>query len=303
MIRTSLALLVLFMAAPASAREPIPSCATDADCPTNYTCESETYDQCPPCREGEECGECTSETYSYCTPPPPTPCTTDNDCSDDQVCVSYTYSTCTDFACSSEDPSCEQTEPSCTEFSKAYCVPRYFAPCQVDADCGSGFTCEASEICSCSGSTGSSEEGEPTTPDESCSCEPSGEKYCQLIPVECDADSDCASGLVCLELGDVTVSDTPEPIRPGEDTEPVDPTTPDASSYCAPEDIGYWGGAASTGDSAEKLGEYDAAERVTWGEDENGASGSKAEPGCATPGAGLSLFALFGLVALRRRRS
>lgn len=308
MIRATFALLFLCIAAPASAREPIPSCATSSDCPSGYTCESQTYDQCPPCREGEECGDCTSETYSYCSPPPPAPCNADSDCSNDQVCVSYTYGTCSGVACSSEDPNCEQTEPTCTETTEAYCVPRYFAPCQIDADCGSGFTCETSEICSCSGSTGSSEEGEPTDFSEDCSCEPTGEKYCNLIPVVCDTDNDCASGLVCLELGDVVVSDggdSTDPTTPDGDTEPVDPTfPPESESYCAPADIGYWGAGSADKESSAQIGDYDAAERISWAQNDDGsASGDKAEPGCATPGGGLSLLALFGLPPLRRRRS
>lgn len=43
------------------------------------------------------------------------------------------------------------------EVVAAYCAPKWAAPCETASDCGEGFTCEAVEVCECSGggSTGS----------------------------------------------------------------------------------------------------------------------------------------------------
>lgn len=301
---------------------PSGECTVDADCPTGFSCESINVGVCTDCDPADpNCvSGCTSESYSYCEPPPPTPCTSDVNCADGEVCVSYSYEVCsgTAVACAPNEP-CENVEPveECETIKEAYCVPPYVAPCQADADCGPGFTCEAYEMCSCSGSTGVPVDGtdpegdvRPTEPD--CVCEPSGENYCQVIEVECTTDADCADGLACVAGGGDTI--VPEPLDDSTDPDggtveptPVDPAP--AVSYCLPPGYSYWGG--PTGDSAiaaeagiEGDANFAGSDRVSWGTDANGGTKGEASGGCATVGgeATLSLLGLMGLFGWVRRR-
>lgn len=322
---TLMAALLAFSTA--EARTQAQECTSDADCPESYTCISEDFDACPPCESGMQCEPCGSTSYSYCSPPPPEECESDADCEGDNVCVSYTYESCMggDVVCAADpdgNTNCDdepEVEVNCESHSEAYCVPPYYAPCQVDADCGGGFACKDIEICSCSSDpspepdpgTGSGSDG---APDEgSCECGPTGDKYCELIPVECETDADCGSGQTCQDLYGGETEPAPLPV---DDPGTMDGDTGDTGSgeimpypeesYCIPD--GYWGTPVYSGDDSAgeqaPVGNASGAERVGWGEGDS--SGSKAtDSGCSATNSNATLgwLGLFGLIALRRRRA
>lgn len=294
-------------------------CSTDADCPDSYSCDIIEYDACPPCVEGEECPPCETGTSSTCTPPPPQECSADNPCSGDDVCVTYTFESCSGSStvpvCPPDEdcePQPEPEEPECTSETESYCVPPYLAPCQADADCGGGFTCEDIEICQCSsdGAPGP-DEPEPTDPPESnCTCEPLGEKYCQLIEVECTTDADCAGDLTCQEIfSDDAPTMACAEGEPCPEPDPVDPT-----SYCAPVGYSYYGTDVANGSYDEAVAEASGRDgNVTSSErseffpvdgDPSDGNGKSDPGGCSSTGGSgeASLLALlFGFIFAVRR--
>lgn len=319
--------LVLTAASNASAE-----CTSDADCAEGYACELVGASACadsPPCIPGEECVEpepCEPEEEYACLFVPPT-CATDADCEAGLVCETYDS-----YDCSVSSPACpegaecpEPVEEDCTEESESYCVPPYFAACSEDADCGPGFACVADEVCSCGGSTGggSTDSGggstdpvpAPDMPDspqdkdgEDCGCEPTGEFYCELIPVECTSDADCGEGLSCVTgpADDVICTATPD----GDEScdEPSETV-----SYCIPDgyedylDAGLGGRGESVAADDDSL-DGGGTSAPTSEEAQNGASsdGDDEASGCAATGsAGGSgwLMALAMLGLIRRRRS
>lgn len=319
---------LLSAAAPAFAQSG--DCTADTDCPDGFTCETSDFEYCWTCAEGEDCEPgCESKSDSYCVPPPPQECDDTNSCSGDDVCVTYTFEECSggrlvppcpEGESCDDDP--EEVESECTTSSESYCVPPYLAPCSADADCGAGFTCEDVEICTCSGggSTGSDDQDPAPEPTESkCSCDATGEKYCQLVEQTCDSDADCASGLNCQQFpGDDTPPTTTIDCPDDKDCTQPEPQ-PEPESYCAPPDFVYWGGPYGDGGGygeavAEATGNDDASYRSSEREEFFPVDGSdsdgdaKSEPrGCSTAdgsGSGASmLLLLLGLGFARRRRS
>jgi hypothetical protein len=120
--------------------------------------------------------------------------------------------------------------------------------------------------------------------------------YCELIPVSCDSDADCASGLTCIN----GYMDEPVSIDENGDGITDSNAMPEPSSMCAPEDYGYWG-EPTTADSESSVGDPQGAERISWGAT---AEGGKPQAGCMTTGTSseFGFFGLFGLLALRLRR-
>lgn len=334
----SLAATALFvgLAAPAVAQEG--ECTTDADCSDGYVCETIEYGYCTDCAAPEPGGEptdCVSEcvegSENVCVPPPPKQCSDTEPCDGDDVCVTYTFESCSGGGavptCPPEDP-CPAPEPaeepSCTSESESYCVPKYYAPCQQDSDCGAGFTCEDVEVCTCSGGVAPDEGGGGSTgseggtgdtepaPVDDCTCEPAGEKYCQLIEQECTSDADCAQDLTCQDMGGETRPAIA--CAPGEDCPDVEPVDP--VSYCAPPGYYYYGGGGGAREAVadatgHESGEVTSAEREEFfpvdGDDETGGGGSKGKPSTCAVGAGSEpagslLVLLLGLVAARIRR-
>lgn len=291
-------------------------CTVNADCPANFTCETDNFASCPPCAgEGSVCDPCESDSYSYCMPPPPTQCAADSDCDGSDICVSYTYEACSgggsvDIACAEDEP-CElppMDAPTCESQTEAYCVPRYVAPCQAASDCGPGFTCEAAELCSCSsgGSMGGDGGSEPSPDQEpDCACEPSGEQYCQVVVVECQTDTDCAQDLECISGPSY---ETPVAVGSGSDNDVSPEPDSDQASYCLPPGYGYWGstsGSDAVAQASGANGTLSTSDRISWGMNPNDGGGSKASAdGCSTieGDAALSLFGLLGLVGWFRRR-
>jgi MYXO-CTERM domain-containing protein len=324
---TAVCLFVPLYAAPVGAQE----CATDTDCPKNYTCETEVYAApcaAEPCRDGESCAEpepCTSTTeeYSYCMP---NTCTADSQCAEGMKCKTFELSGgCSVAPCSSEEPDC-QSEPICEpSVTESYCVPAYIGPCQANADCGAGFECVPAQDCWCSGSGGSIEpdidggsadpapsgEGGSSgfaAPEEQCGCEPTGTNYCELIVTPCETAATCPSGFTCEASyyadSDCAVSsdgqtDCPEP------TEPQKICLPPYSDL-----FGSRGGAdyeAGLDTGASGVPTNDATKS---GSSDESAAAASSESGCSlangsTRGGalGAGLLALLGLALLRRRRA
>lgn len=308
---------------PTDPGEPNSECTTDADCDAGESCVTVTTD-CAPCLEEDPDCSCDDESFSYCEAGPPPSCDDSGSCPGDLVCVTYSFEECSGGGAvpvCAPDENCdvpdEDPEESCTSSTESLCVPKYVAPCQVDTDCGSGFTCEAVEICQCSagsppsdgtdsGGEGDGEDREPT-PDEDCSCAPTGDMYCQIIEVACDTDSDCAQDLVCEDFSRPTVCEvTPDGDETCDTQEDVD------DAYCVPEDFDEWGYGDGTQRIAEETGhsanDLESAERDSFfGPGESSGSGSKSDAGgCSTtptvPSALWILVLGFAFATIRRRR-
>ncbi|MFC1610583.1 hypothetical protein ACFL6C_06470 [Myxococcota bacterium] len=232
------ALVLLLLAQPALADD---DCLTDADCPDSLLCEEVGATSCPvpDCRE-DPCPEpapCETEIHHACVPGV---CETDADCGAGLLCLTFEDRSCHSSPvdmpddCPPEGPCepnpSEQEPPECQTISVTVCAPPYMAECADDADCGDGFGCVEMETCECSG--GGSDDGElpdpePPQPDDptppECSCEPTGQLFCEPIEQSCDADGDCIQGWSCEEppqrpteckqdaSGEVICDDPPEP--------------------------------------------------------------------------------------------
>ena len=263
---------------------PEPECETDADCGPGFACElsneisisaepgSSDGDWCDTDEYEDENCEQTSmpypeEEFYECVP---AECQTDADCgSDDLICFEFGWSSCAEMACTSDE---ECPEVECEEVTESYCAPAYIGPCEIDTDCGEGFTCETEEICQCSGNTEPAPEGEYDDGDhddydderdydepndrpeysEDCTCTPSDEQYCAPIEQECETDDDCFDGWSCEfymtlgdERGDSGSSEVPDsdpeemPEYPG-DEENMPEYPGDEEGFCAPPYSDYW---------------------------------------------------------------
>jgi len=146
------------------------TCNTDADCGKGLSCQTDTTATTSPtiCTNGDA--------GSICVSPPigASPmtcqlaaCASAADCATDMVCKTQPNSTCTGTApvpvkC---DPTtgCDAGEITpepviCTD-TTLRCAYKWQQPCNVDADCGDGFTCHPSVIQTCSGSSGTATPG------------------------------------------------------------------------------------------------------------------------------------------------
>jgi hypothetical protein len=272
---TFAALFALF-ALPAAAAPLGAECTGDADCDAGLFCGEERATPCAvaPCAPGEECPppeSCEAEGVRYCEP---SPCASDDECGETLVCKTFTWESC------SATPACPPNEPcevppdsgECTSGSASFCVPSWVGPCEIDTDCGDGFLCVAGEICGCSVSSGG---------EESCSCEESGDRWCQPEPVVCAGAGDCQEGWDCVETA-VPCSD--QGCEPSE-------------SLCAPP--GYDTYAPIASGALEDAAENQARGTTT----PSGATEptDDADGGCAAvPG---SLLTILAALAIRARRA
>jgi len=175
------------------------------------------------------------------------------------------------------------------------CVPDYEAPCELAADCGAGFTCEALEQCSCSSGAGgtNNESAEPV-----CLCKPGVEKSCRLIPVTCTTDNDCIPEMNCISGRDESTE--PAGQADGDDTS----ADPEALSYCEPPDFRESNGASPGDLVSEESGTRDDLENSEFPDWECNLIPPESDGGCSTieGDASLTLFGLLGLVGWFRRR-
>jgi Cys-rich repeat protein len=225
------------------------SCTSDADCAKGLTCQADPVVQtgaavCTIVDGGTVCTEMTLP------PPPPTssckaaPCTSVADCGPDMVCNSQTYTTCTGgtpvavrCAPDADCPVAPAPDPvSCTDTTSAQCAYRWEMPCNADADCGAGFTCQPTMMGMCSGSSGTasgssggSSEGVgggtgstaapvavPVPADvdagvavpPTCTTVATYPGYCQAKPTVCAADADCPAGWTCTAANSGTTVST-----------------------------------------------------------------------------------------------
>lgn len=269
----SAASALAFAAPPASAQ----TCETNAQCPKDWTCQVVSDLDCDatilPVSDpagGVSAGDatkpvpadCKVREIKTCVAPPPAKCDASNQqCPDGLRCMLYTYDKCDAppiAPCASDDAkACAPIDAKCTTVTDGLCVPPYFAPCKQDPDCGAGFKCVASEICSCGGGQSAGSAGaaapnstEPAVVPAECTCAPSAEKYCELQEQACGADKSCPEGLtcetyaaggvasVCAVKGDATTSsDAGQP----DCSQPVTPA-PAEVSRCVPPTWMAWGG-------------------------------------------------------------
>lgn len=196
-------------------------CQSDADCPAGMACgvmgSMGTACACPDGAPDCGCDEPGAPVeYKGCMPKE---CTSDADCGGDLECVTYERPCATTAIDCAPGQECPDPVP-CEPVKSSQCLPKWAGTCDVDADCGDGFTCKAYEQCSCSGSSGGGSAGssggaappsEPTDPaDEGdassgaaempaapCTCEPSTDKYCEPVKKTCTTDSECPSDWKC----------------------------------------------------------------------------------------------------------
>lgn len=328
------------------------------------------------CPEGEECEQpdCDSQVIMGCVPPPPEQCDPAQGasaCGGGLVCVTYTFEACSGGGSTGsvgggtvdpdggsgggdamsgsdmgsddngggadEDAPDDEPDYSCMTEQESYCVPPYLAPCQADADCGGGFTCESYEVCSdcavgvtCTVDENGNEVCEEEPSDCQSSCEPSGTKYCELQEVSCTSDSDCAQGMIC-ETFEYGGGAAPCYVDEMGNTDCPEPEPAESESFCVPADWERWVGGYGYDESAGGGADYNDAvtsangrgEEEGWnlvdaevsqdtdGEKLGGAGNSDVDEdggGCQSAGKsgngmGLGLLAALGMMlGLRRRK-
>ena len=286
-------LILIALSATASAQV---VCEDDGDCSAGFRCEEVGVMGCdsPACPPGEECPDvfpCEEEPFRMCVPGP---CDSDSDCAPGLLCLAVVYDDCGSIPpCDPDEGPCELLPGDCTEETLGYCLPPYLTPCERDADCGPGFTCEQSEICRCSGS------GPGDDPEPDCTCEP-GERFCQVVPIACEDDAACPDEWSCEMVGGSgTCWFDPESGEGGCEEEP------DGEQLCVPPYFLEVDGGGAGGGGPLDAATGGAESRVT-GEFERPAV-STSRTGCsAAPGpvgAGLPIFVLaaLGLLVTRRR--
>jgi uncharacterized protein (TIGR03382 family) len=206
------ALAIPFFAATGALAQDIP-CESDADCGENQICALTDCarpcdtDEDPAC-EPTDCGG--GGTCIDIGEPPPPACAVDADCAEGERCIVETFESCvgTGCVCAEDDPACDcdvPAEEECKTETYAFCAPPWALACDVDSDCGPGFTCELLESCACSGGGGSdgpeAPDADPAPPEQECVCEPATEGSCVLERVECASDADCLEGFACVDEG------------------------------------------------------------------------------------------------------
>lgn len=120
---------------------------------------------------------------SFCAPDWMHSCNSDSDCGSYLVCINPMDDD-GDF----EDGDAGPADPPQPQFRpKAagdICAPQYLSDCEVDADCGPGFTCEPDEWDCTVGSDGTTD------------CDDAVHS-CIIVQVSCSSDSDCEAGWSC----------------------------------------------------------------------------------------------------------
>ncbi|MBW2733421.1 MAG: hypothetical protein JRH20_13620 [Deltaproteobacteria bacterium] len=282
------------------------SCTADAECPTGFACQEVGGSDCvsAPCPAGETCPDplpCQSERLFACVPGP---CSESTDCGEGLVCVTFSKTLC-QASSSSCAPGETCTEPapeaSCEEIPASFCAPPYIAPCAEDSDCGEGFVCKPEQLCSCSG--GGALPVDPSAPDDGgtdeseCSCEATGENYCEAEQRPCETMAECPDGWSCDSSVNVAVPCTFDPQTGVSECLP-----PEVSeSYCVPPQWDVWGTSSGSYDNAVDRAQSGTAPTAPSTVQESGGCAIMAAADQAATGAMLLLLGL--ACVLRRRRS
>jgi MYXO-CTERM domain-containing protein len=136
----------------------------------------------------------------------------------------------------------------------------------------------------------------PNTNDasETCSCEKTGAKVCELIEVACSSDADCVTGFTCEDNPDGSCT------RSSDGQESCTPANP--PKLCMPPYSGLSGSGAGVPTSNRGESEGSDGDRVS---DAPRASGGCSVVNAGSPGGFAPALAMLGLalgVARRRRR-
>jgi len=205
------------------------SCASATDCAEGLTCFTVTIEECSgggtvDCADGDpDCvpmeptePDCTSTEQGYCVPPYVPPCEVDADCGEGFDCVEAQACACnggggTDVG-DPVDPAAQDAgsaEPSSgADGGSAEPAP--------DVDGGS-----AAPVIDVDGGTDVlPPDGDAGAPD--CTCEPTGERMCEVRDLPCLIDDDCPAGLVCGNDAPVACTVDPDGGTSCEEPDPAD---------------------------------------------------------------------------------
>src|SRR5450759_62701 len=151
------------------------TCTSDADCAKGLSCQMDATATTPvgicfdgdierPCATMIDAGPASMSCQAA-------PCVTNADCGQDMVCNSQIFT-----SCSGETPVAVKCDPTtacdagaapqpvvCTDTIVSACAYNWELPCNVDADCGAGFTCQPTVTGMCSGSSGGTAAGSSGT--------------------------------------------------------------------------------------------------------------------------------------------
>ncbi|HEX4406563.1 MAG TPA: hypothetical protein VH560_17110 [Polyangia bacterium] len=209
----------------------------------------------------------------------PASCTTDGDCGVGMVCHTSTESCGETAGACAAGTKCDPVPSTvCSGHSISFCEYKSALPCNVDADCGDGFTCMPSVGGACAGGGGTSNAGgaaasEPnmpvpavdggSAPHDTCTTTTTFPGYCQAKIKTCATTTDCPAAWTCasqaldgstVTSGPATASDggaasNSSAIAPGEPA-PSGTTPPATTLVCTPPGGGYLspGEATNTGD-------------------------------------------------------
>ncbi len=181
----------------------------DQTCEEGYECAS-FQGLCPEIDcAGEDCPVCEEEEFFYCER---AACESDDECGDYMICATmeeYDCSNVKDVDCAPDEP-CEEPVGECEVLEVQRCAAPWELPCEADADCGEGHTCELIQ-CVCDGAAagGSSDEApppdgseDPATSElvrEDCGCVEADTGWCQLSETACEEDADCPDSWTCQD--------------------------------------------------------------------------------------------------------
>jgi hypothetical protein len=265
--------IAIFLMAPGLGRAQ--TCTSDADCAKGLSCQADPIatPAVAICYAGDASGACAPVDN-----PPPVPtsscrsaaCLTSADCGPTMVCNSRTTTTCTGgtpvaVKCDPTTTACDPgvvPDPlpvSCTDTVTSRCIYKYELPCNVDADCGDGFTCQPTVYGMCSGSSGTASSGSGSAsagtggatggapvpaevdagaaapvpvPVDAGMTVSSYPGHCQAKPVSCTVDTDCQSTWTCALVTTGTA------VSGGTATAPAAPSAPDASTVVSVPETG-----------------------------------------------------------------
>ncbi len=245
----------------------------DQTCEEGFDCASFTG----LCRdvdcEGPDCEPCEEQEFFYCEA---AACESDDECGDYMVCATleeYDCSNVKDSDCAPDEP-CEEPVEECDVLEVQRCSAPWDLPCDADADCGDGFTCEPHE-CGCTSAGGAAASGggdgdsagseDPATSGimladgGDCVCDLPDGGWCKMVEQTCEEDSDCPDSWSCQERGDTGCWADSEGNTNCDSTEP--------EMVCAPP--GYAGGLPVTAelDSAASSGAAGVPEVAATGVD------------------------------------